>query len=155
MNVRADRFPLMDSMRAIAFLAVFVTLFLPNDGEESFAAITDGPSLRALFARRFADAIPLVVWYLDDPVADPALVPLYFIAREARTHDMTCGSVVTSWVALNIRGAPTSSAVAEPPARLTRPEGPGEGETCACRPAVASWRRRSSWWRCSRPPVCG
>src|SRR4029453_2952916 len=34
----------------------------------------------------FADAIPLVVWYLDDPVADPALVPLYFIAREARKH---------------------------------------------------------------------
>src|SRR3954453_19659553 len=32
----------------------------------------------------FAESIPLVVWYLDDPVADPALVPLYFIAREAR-----------------------------------------------------------------------
>jgi asparagine synthase (glutamine-hydrolysing) len=28
--------------------------------------------------------LPLIVWYLDDPVADPALVPLYFIAREAR-----------------------------------------------------------------------
>jgi asparagine synthase (glutamine-hydrolysing) len=26
------------------------------------------------------------VWYLDDPVADPALVPLWFIAREARRH---------------------------------------------------------------------
>ena len=37
-------------------------------------------------AEEFADAIPLVVWYLDDPVADPALVPLYFIAREARKH---------------------------------------------------------------------
>jgi asparagine synthase (glutamine-hydrolysing) len=34
----------------------------------------------------FADAIPLVVWYLDDPVADPALVPLWFVAREARKH---------------------------------------------------------------------
>jgi asparagine synthase (glutamine-hydrolysing) len=31
-------------------------------------------------------ALPLIVWYLDDPVADPALVPLYFIAREARKH---------------------------------------------------------------------
>jgi asparagine synthase (glutamine-hydrolysing) len=30
--------------------------------------------------------LPLIVWYLDDPVADPALVPLYFIAREARKH---------------------------------------------------------------------
>jgi asparagine synthase (glutamine-hydrolysing) len=32
------------------------------------------------------DALPRIVWYLDDPVADPALVPLYFIAREARKH---------------------------------------------------------------------
>jgi asparagine synthase (glutamine-hydrolysing) len=30
--------------------------------------------------------LPLILWYLDDPVADPALVPLYFIAREARKH---------------------------------------------------------------------
>ncbi|HEY3737295.1 MAG TPA: asparagine synthase (glutamine-hydrolyzing), partial [Jatrophihabitans sp.] len=37
-------------------------------------------------AEQFADAIPEVVWYLDDPVADPALVPLYFVAREARKH---------------------------------------------------------------------
>ena len=32
------------------------------------------------------DTLPLIVWYLDDPVADPALVPLYFVAREARKH---------------------------------------------------------------------
>ncbi|MGY1738569.1 asparagine synthase (glutamine-hydrolyzing) [Geodermatophilus sp. SYSU D00684] len=37
-------------------------------------------------AEQFAAAIPEVVWYLDDPVADPALVPLYFVAREARKH---------------------------------------------------------------------
>ncbi|MCW2633088.1 MAG: asnB, partial [Pseudonocardia sp.] len=30
--------------------------------------------------------LPLIVWYLDEPVADPALVPLWFIAREARQH---------------------------------------------------------------------
>ena len=34
----------------------------------------------------FADAIPKIMWYLDDPVADPALVPLYFVAAEARKH---------------------------------------------------------------------
>jgi asparagine synthase (glutamine-hydrolysing) len=34
----------------------------------------------------FVAALPEIVWYLDDPVADPALVPLYFIAREARKH---------------------------------------------------------------------
>jgi asparagine synthase (glutamine-hydrolysing) len=37
-------------------------------------------------AEDFAQAIPEVVWYLDDPVADPALVPLYFVAKEARKH---------------------------------------------------------------------
>ena len=34
----------------------------------------------------FVDALPEIVWYLDEPVADPALVPLFFIAREARKH---------------------------------------------------------------------
>jgi asparagine synthase (glutamine-hydrolysing) len=37
-------------------------------------------------AQEMMDALPLIVWYLDDPVADPALVPLYFVAREARKH---------------------------------------------------------------------
>jgi asparagine synthase (glutamine-hydrolysing) len=34
----------------------------------------------------FVEALPEIVWYLDEPVADPALVPLFFIAREARKH---------------------------------------------------------------------
>ncbi|MGI9123953.1 MAG: asparagine synthetase B family protein, partial [Mycobacterium sp.] len=34
----------------------------------------------------FVAALPEIVWYLDEPVADPALVPLFFIAREARKH---------------------------------------------------------------------
>ena len=34
----------------------------------------------------FVGALPEIVWYLDEPVADPALVPLFFIAREARKH---------------------------------------------------------------------
>jgi asparagine synthase (glutamine-hydrolysing) len=34
----------------------------------------------------FVAALPEIVWYLDEPVADPALVPLYFVAREARKH---------------------------------------------------------------------
>src|SRR5207245_8388788 len=28
-------------------------------------------------------ALPAIVWHLDDPVADPAVVPLYFLARAA------------------------------------------------------------------------
>ena len=34
----------------------------------------------------FVAALPEIVWYLDEPVADPALIPLFFIAREARKH---------------------------------------------------------------------
>jgi asparagine synthase (glutamine-hydrolysing) len=32
------------------------------------------------------DALPRIVWHLDDPVADPALVPLYFVAKKAAEH---------------------------------------------------------------------
>jgi asparagine synthase (glutamine-hydrolysing) len=34
----------------------------------------------------FVAALPEIIWYLDEPVADPALVPLFFIAKEARKH---------------------------------------------------------------------
>ncbi|SDK63233.1 asparagine synthase (glutamine-hydrolysing) [Glycomyces sambucus] len=30
--------------------------------------------------------LPAIVWHLDDPVADPALVPLYFVAKKAAEH---------------------------------------------------------------------
>jgi len=53
---------------------------------ESAAAIGVEHITKVVTPQEFADVIPLVVWYLDDPVADPALVPLYFIAREARKH---------------------------------------------------------------------
>ena len=42
--------------------------------------------VRTVGPAELAEALPLIVWYLDDPVADPALVPLWFIAREARRH---------------------------------------------------------------------
>ncbi|HEX2771422.1 MAG TPA: asparagine synthase (glutamine-hydrolyzing), partial [Micromonosporaceae bacterium] len=32
------------------------------------------------------EALPKIVWHLDDPVADPALVPLYFVAKKAAEH---------------------------------------------------------------------
>jgi asparagine synthase (glutamine-hydrolysing) len=53
---------------------------------ESAAAIGVRHVIRTVSASELADALPLIVWYLDDPVADPALVPLWFIAREAREH---------------------------------------------------------------------
>ncbi|MGH3908418.1 MAG: asparagine synthase (glutamine-hydrolyzing), partial [Pseudonocardiaceae bacterium] len=53
---------------------------------ESAAAIGVRHVIRTVSAMELAEALPLIVWYLDDPVADPALVPLWFIAREAREH---------------------------------------------------------------------
>jgi asparagine synthase (glutamine-hydrolysing) len=53
---------------------------------ESAEAIGVTHITRVVTAEEFAEAVPQIVWYLDDPVADPALVPLYFIAREARRH---------------------------------------------------------------------
>ncbi|HEY1971639.1 MAG TPA: asparagine synthase (glutamine-hydrolyzing) [Pseudonocardia sp.] len=53
---------------------------------ESAAAIGVKHVIRTVSAPEMMEALPLIVWYLDDPVADPALVPLWFIAREARKY---------------------------------------------------------------------
>ena len=53
---------------------------------ESAAAIGVRHVVKTVSAQELMDTLPLIVWYLDDPVADPALVPLYFVAREARKH---------------------------------------------------------------------
>ena len=48
-----------------------VTLFLPNLGEESFEVLTTPEAVRALFARRFADAIPLMPGLVEDFFGNP------------------------------------------------------------------------------------
>ncbi|TWP48903.1 asparagine synthase (glutamine-hydrolyzing) [Lentzea tibetensis] len=53
---------------------------------ESAALIGVKHVVRTVTAQEMMDSLPLITWYLDDPVADPALVPLWFIAREARQH---------------------------------------------------------------------
>jgi asparagine synthase (glutamine-hydrolysing) len=53
---------------------------------ETAAAIGSEHIVRIVEPEELTAALPLIVWYLDDPVADPALVPLWFIAREARKH---------------------------------------------------------------------
>ncbi|GIG64613.1 asparagine synthase (glutamine-hydrolyzing) [Phytomonospora endophytica] len=37
-------------------------------------------------AREMMEELPRIVWHLDDPVADPALVPLYFVAKKAAEY---------------------------------------------------------------------
>ncbi len=53
---------------------------------ESAAAIGVAHYIRTVSEEELCQTLPLIVWYLDDPVADPALVPLYFVAAEARKH---------------------------------------------------------------------
>ncbi|MGW0162339.1 asparagine synthase (glutamine-hydrolyzing) [Mycobacterium sp. NPDC003323] len=53
---------------------------------ESAKAIGARHVTKVVSAEEFVAALPEIVWYLDEPVADPALIPLFFIAREARKH---------------------------------------------------------------------
>ncbi|MFE3080705.1 asparagine synthase (glutamine-hydrolyzing) [Nocardia tengchongensis] len=53
---------------------------------ETAAAIGAKHYIRMVSPEEYAASIPEIVWYLDEPVADPALVPLYFVAKEARKH---------------------------------------------------------------------
>ena len=53
---------------------------------ESAEAIGAEHIVKVVSPEEFAEAVPRIIWYLDDPVADPALVPLYFVAAEARKH---------------------------------------------------------------------
>ncbi len=53
---------------------------------ESARAIGVEHIVKIVSPEEYANAIPKIMWYLDDPVADPSLVPLYFVAQEARKH---------------------------------------------------------------------
>ena len=58
-----------------------------NDvADESAKAIGVEHITRWVTEEELTRTLPLIIWYLDDPVADPALVPLYFVANEARKH---------------------------------------------------------------------
>ncbi len=56
-----------------------VTLFMPNEGRTSFASVRNGAEGEALFARDFADALPLIPELRHDFEANPAgmLATLY------------------------------------------------------------------------------
>lgn len=41
---------------------------------------------RVIGPEEFAEDMPKIIWHMGVPVADPAAVPLYFIAREAKKH---------------------------------------------------------------------
>jgi asparagine synthase (glutamine-hydrolysing) len=73
-------------------LITFTTGFEREGFSEVDVAIASAEAIGARHVSKvvsqseFVAALPEIVWYLDEPVADPALVPLFFIAREARKH---------------------------------------------------------------------
>jgi kynurenine 3-monooxygenase len=48
-----------------------VTLFLPNEGRPSFASVTTGAEVQALFASQFPDALPMIPRLSEDWEAHP------------------------------------------------------------------------------------
>jgi asparagine synthase (glutamine-hydrolysing) len=73
-------------------LVTFTTGFEREGFSEIDVAVASAEAIGArhvakvVSAGEFVAALPEIVWYLDEPVADPALVPLFFVAREARKH---------------------------------------------------------------------
>jgi asparagine synthase (glutamine-hydrolysing) len=39
-----------------------------------------------LRSSEWTDVLPRLIWHLDEPVADPACVPLYYLSQEAKNH---------------------------------------------------------------------
>ncbi|OBI82614.1 asparagine synthase (glutamine-hydrolyzing) [Mycobacterium sp. E740] len=80
------------AMRHNPRLITFTTGFEREGFSEVDVAIASAEAIGARHVAKvvsqaeFVAALPEIVWYLDEPVADPALVPLFFIAREARKH---------------------------------------------------------------------
>ncbi|MDN4519866.1 MULTISPECIES: asparagine synthase (glutamine-hydrolyzing) [Mycolicibacterium] len=80
------------AMRHNPRLITFTTGFEREGFSEVDVAVASAEAIGArhvtkvVSQQEFVAALPEIVWYLDEPVADPALVPLYFIAREARKH---------------------------------------------------------------------
>ncbi|WP_426510989.1 asparagine synthase (glutamine-hydrolyzing) [Dactylosporangium sp. McL0621] len=56
--------------------------------EQSARALGVPLTATVVSATDFMRALPRIVWHLDDPVADPALVPLFFLAERA-ARDVT------------------------------------------------------------------
>ena len=54
--------------------------------EETANALQLDHCSRTISPEEFLSELPKIAWHMDDPLADPAAVPLYFVAREASQH---------------------------------------------------------------------
>lgn len=51
--------------------------------QESAVKLNIKNTSKIITAEEYRDELPKIMWHMDDPLADPACVPLYFVAREA------------------------------------------------------------------------
>src|SRR5205085_5127581 len=79
------------AMRHNPRLITFTTGFEREGFSEIDVAVASAEAIGArhiakvVSAQEFVAALPEIVWYLDEPVADPALVQLFFIARDRKS----------------------------------------------------------------------
>ncbi|WP_017728065.1 asparagine synthase (glutamine-hydrolyzing) [Halalkalibacterium ligniniphilum] len=57
-----------------------------NVAKETAAALNLENISYVITPGEFLAELPKIIWHMDDPLADPSAVPLYFVAREARKH---------------------------------------------------------------------
>ncbi|KWW17646.1 asparagine synthetase B [Peribacillus simplex] len=57
-----------------------------NVAQETAAALHLENISFIISPEEFLAELPKIIWHMDDPLADPAAVPLYFVAREAKKH---------------------------------------------------------------------
>ena len=57
-----------------------------EQAQETAAALGLKSVPRVITASEFAARLPQIIWHLDDPMADAAAIPLWFVAKEARRH---------------------------------------------------------------------
>lgn len=55
-----------------------------NVAQETASALQLENYSTMVSAEEFLNELPKIIWHLDDPLADPSAIPLYFVAREAR-----------------------------------------------------------------------
>jgi len=83
-----------------------VTLFLPNQGDPSFATLPDLAAARAFFARDFADALPLVPEFDQDWTNNPTspLSTLYLDHWHYAGHAVLLGDAAHAMVPFHGQG---------------------------------------------------
>lgn len=83
-----------------------VTLFLPNEGDPSFATVRNGEEARALFERDFADAVPLIPALEEDFDRNPAglLATLYLDRWHMQDRAVLLGDAAHAMVPFHGQG---------------------------------------------------